>query len=193
MKKMIFLFIIIIPLHIAMGQIKYLSNSSLTYSEIRERDNVERTFYIDDEKIAKIISVWDENNQRELIRREGDIKDGVYINREDNKSFIVFKNNKLDGKSVLYYPTGELRDERIFKEGKFVGERKRYYKDGKLERYVVCSGDKYVQEYYREDRTLGMRVHITLIDSILSDNERFTTYKTVKIEKFDKEGKLIKE
>lgn len=197
-KLILFLVIVIIPLNITAEEIQNPISNSLTYSEITEKtesgDITTRTFYIDDKKIAEITQIGDEDNLSVITRTSGNIKDGVYLNKEDKKSFMAFQNGQRDGKSIIYYPTGELKEERFFKEGKPIGKRKLYYKNGKLKHIRTYYDDNsYLQEDYRQDGTLKMRSHILVTESILSDTEKLTTLKPIKVKKFNEKGEPIKE
>ena len=115
-------------------------------------------FYANGKQIAKRVF-----HNGELVSKEGEIPDGVIIERYNNgrpKNVLLFKEGKRNGNAIGFYESGKLKKIVTFKDDKPVGESKMYYENGNLlmESRIENGKQVFYRDYYPNGQ-LKQEVH----------------------------------
>jgi len=126
---------------------------SCTDKEIakNEKDTVPSSFFVDTTLIKKdtVLSTVDKLVLNNGLYYYNNLAYSGYIKKlyPDNsvESIAGFLNGMLQGRSVSFYQTGQLRDVRMYKENKSFGKSYGYWEDGKIK----------FEFYYLDDKRHG--------------------------------------
>ena len=84
----------------------------------------------DERRMSGIFSEYKSNPRKRI--REG-LHTSFYANGKDSLT-EVYRDNRLEGQTMVYYPDGAIHLARSYSDGKLDGTLLQYYPDGKLRR-----------------------------------------------------------
>ena len=98
-----------------------------------------------------------------LINYVNDTKDGEFLAyRKDNSLYMKgnYKDGKLHGTHIIYYPNGQIKIKRNFIEGHQSGTKYTYNEDGSIYSIVNFKDDKLHGSYFKYDAKGELKWHV---------------------------------
>ena len=93
------------------------------------------------------------------------IQDGARLDFSLEGALLQYTNydlGRLDGKCVVFYPSGQIQSEKTYGDGNLVGEAKSYYEDGKIKEEAYYENgllDGEVVQYHQNGSKAGIFPH----------------------------------
>lgn len=104
----------------------------------------------------------DEKFEYALINYRNDTKDGKFsAYLKNNNLYMIgnYRDDKLNGTHIIYYPDGQVKIKRNFENGLQSGTKYTYNEDGSIFSIVNYKDDKLHGPYYRYDDEGGLKWH----------------------------------
>lgn len=159
------------------------------------------TFY-DNTKVKTIVATRDFSATENCAyttfydKNKNKVSEGKVINKlfkgtwtyyhKGSKSIMAtenYSNGKLDGKRIVYYPSGKIAEEMLYKEGLKSGLYKNYTESG-----IVIE-----ESNYKNDEYDGLAIFRDADEGSIVSKGNFTNGKKTGIWQFFEKGKVVKE